>query len=217
MISLALSTGLKGVDLDKEYTVWYTLAGDEMTTDEKIMKKALEAFANKGYENIGVQEICDISGITKPTLYHYFGSKPGLLTQIMTEYSKRLVKTISNASDYHGDLPLTINKTVKAYFEFARSNKSFYRLLLNLFFAPPESPFAKICIQYMKEQFLILEKLFKRASGDHGNMKHKEKRNAITLLGFINSYIGMWMNGEVELNDDHVFSASHQFMHGIYS
>ena len=188
-----------------------------MSTDETIMEKALEAFALNGYENIGVQEICDASGITKPTLYHYYGSKTGLLTQIMTEYSKRLIKVIKEASAYNGDLPLTINKTVKAYFTFARNNKSFYRLLLNLFFAPPQSPFSKISQQYMKNQYLILETLFKLASEDHGNMKHKEKRNAITLLGFINSYIGMWMNGEVELNDDQVFSASHQFMHGIYS
>jgi len=188
-----------------------------MSTDEKIMEKALEAFALKGYENIGVQEICNASGITKPTLYHYFGSKTGLLIEIMTEYSKRLVRDIADASTYHGDLPLTINKTVKAYFVFARNNKSFYRLLLNLFFAPPQSSFSKISQQYMKRQTQILETLFKRASEDHGNMKHKEKRNAITFLGFINSYIGLWMNGEAELNDDQVFSASHQFMHGIYS
>jgi len=188
-----------------------------MNTDEKIMENALEAFAMKGYENIGVQEICNASGITKPTLYHYYGSKTGLLSEIMTEYSKRLVKVISSATQYQGDLPLTINKTVRAYFTFATHNKYFYRLLLNLFFAPPESPFAKISKNYMKEQYLILERLFILASEDHGNMKRKEKRNAITLLGFINSFIGMWMNGEAQLNDDQVFSASHQFMHGIYS
>ena len=204
-------------NLDFNYTVWYTPLGDEMSTNETIMEKALEAFAMKGYENIGVQQICEASGITKPTLYHYFGSKTGLLTEIMTEYSKRLVKIISNAAQYNGDLPLTINKTVRAYFKFAANNRYFYRLLLNLYFAPPQSQFSKISQKYMKEQYLMLEQLFKLASEDHGNMKRKEKRNAITFLGFINSYIGMWMNEEVELDDDQVFSASHQFMHGIYS
>jgi len=188
-----------------------------MNTDEIIMEKALEAFALGGYENIGVQEICDISGITKPTLYHYFGSKNGLLTHIMASYSKSLIQKISDASDYRGDLPLTINKTVKAYFSFARDHRDFYRLLLNLYFAPPQSQFFKIAQHYMKEQYLILENLFFLASQDHGNMKRRETRYAITLLGFINSYIGMWMNEEVDLNDDLIFSASHQFMHGIYS
>ena len=29
----------------------------------------------KGYDAVGVQEIVDTAGITKPTLYYYFGSK----------------------------------------------------------------------------------------------------------------------------------------------
>ncbi len=185
--------------------------------DEKIMETALALFAAKGFENIGVQEICDRSGITKPTLYHYFGSKSGLLSTIMTDYSRRLLSIVSKATHYEGDLPLTINRTVKSYFNFAKNNRSFYRLLLNLYFAPPQSPFTKLSTEYMKRQYVLFENLFIEAAKDHGNMKNRHKKLSITLLGFINSYIGMWMSEQVELNDDDVFSASHQFMHGIYS
>jgi AcrR family transcriptional regulator len=45
-----------------------------MDNKEKIMQCALELFANKGYDGTGIQEITQISEVTKPTLYYYFGN-----------------------------------------------------------------------------------------------------------------------------------------------
>ena len=42
------------------------------------MKKALELFSTKGYDATSVREICEAAGITKPTLYHFYGSKEGV-------------------------------------------------------------------------------------------------------------------------------------------
>ena len=46
-----------------------------MENKELIMKCALDLFYAKGYDAVGVQEIVDKAGVTKPTLYYYFGSK----------------------------------------------------------------------------------------------------------------------------------------------
>ena len=59
-----------------------------MDNRQLIMEKALELFCARGYDAVGVQEIAEQSGITKPTLYYYFGSKKGLLeTLLETEYA----------------------------------------------------------------------------------------------------------------------------------
>ena len=50
-----------------------------------ILEEALKLFSNNGYEATGVQEICEQAGVTKPTLYHYFGSKQGLLDAVLLE------------------------------------------------------------------------------------------------------------------------------------
>ena len=52
-----------------------------------ILEKALHLFYEKGYDAIGVQEIADAAGVAKPTLYHYFGSKYGLLQAVAMEGS----------------------------------------------------------------------------------------------------------------------------------
>ncbi len=181
------------------------------------MQTAVRMFSRKGFENVGIQEICDLSKVSKPTLYYYFGSKNGLLKEIIASHSRELFKAILTAVNYTGDLPLTINRVVRAHFQFAKQNRYFYRMLLYMVFAPPESNYFKMTAGTLEKEYAILEQLFTKASGDHGNMKNKEKELSATILGLINTYIGLWLNGYRELDEELVFSASHQFMHGIYS
>ena len=54
-----------------------------MDNRENILTCALELFYQRGYDAVGIQEICQAAGITKPTLYHYFGSKYGLLEVLL--------------------------------------------------------------------------------------------------------------------------------------
>ena len=59
----------------------------QMDNRQLIIEKALELFCARGYDAVGVQEIAEQSGITKPTLYYYFGSKQGLMETILKENS----------------------------------------------------------------------------------------------------------------------------------
>ena len=63
-----------------------------MDNRSNILSQAVELFASRGYDAVGVQEIVDAAGITKPTLYHYFGSKLGLLNTIFTEHFTALYR-----------------------------------------------------------------------------------------------------------------------------
>ena len=56
-----------------------------MENREMIMRCAKTLFYAKGYDAVGVQEIVDKAGVTKPTLYYYFGSKLGLLKTLIEE------------------------------------------------------------------------------------------------------------------------------------
>ena len=73
-----------------------------METKEKILSCAEELFYLKGYDGTGVQEIAGQAGITKPTLYYYFGSKRGLLDQLLeTKFNKLLRETGTQIQKYH--------------------------------------------------------------------------------------------------------------------
>ncbi len=84
-----------------------------------IIEQALNLFAARGYDAVSVQEIVDAAGVTKPTLYHYFGSKHGLLDAVLSEHFEALYCRVKEAADYQGDLPLNLYRGVAAYFQFA--------------------------------------------------------------------------------------------------
>lgn len=201
-----------------DYTEWYT-TGVPMTDNRQILLDvALRLFAERGYDAVGVQEIVNAAGVTKPTLYHYFGSKRGLLDALLNTHFTTLRSHIAKAAAYHGDLPLTLTRVAAAYFEFARDHPAFYRLQLALVFAPPESEAHQAVMGFHEAQQTLLEALFTQAAVDHGNMRGRGQRYAITLRGMIDTYIGIALNGYADLADEALLhQALHQFMHGIYS
>ena len=107
----------------------------------------------RGYDAVGVQEIVDAAGITKPTLYHYFGSKHGLLEEVLSEHFGSLNKEVEKAAQYNGDLVLTLEKTTRAFFEFSSRYPVFYRLMLSLWFAPKDSEGQKAVSIYNQHLF----------------------------------------------------------------
>ncbi len=178
---------------------------------------ALRLFAARGYDAVSVQEIVEAAGVTKPTLYHYFGSKNGLLKAVLAEYFDKLLGAVEIAADYHGDITLTLKSVVGAYFGFASEHSTFYRFQLALSFAPVESAGFQAVLRYHERQFALLEQVFLLATVDHGNMRGRHRRYAVTFLGLINSMITLWLHGYTTLGDPLVYDVTHQFMHGIFS
>jgi TetR/AcrR family transcriptional regulator len=182
-----------------------------------LAAEALKLFAAKGYEAVGVAQIAAAAGVTKPTLYHYFGSKAGLLQAILADEYDVLLDRVGQAAGYQGDLPLTLYRLARTYFDLALNRPEFYRLQLALWFGPPQSEGLAAVRPSGERQVRIIEDLFRAAVKDHGNIRGRERRYAATFLGMVNTLIGLGQNDYLELDDELVFNAVHQFMHGIYS
>jgi len=182
-----------------------------------LMNEALNLFAARGFDAVGVQEIVDAAGITKPTLYHYFGSKRGLLESILSERFQGLFHNLEKEAVYHGDLTTTLRAITSVYFQFAQTERSFYRMQLSMWFAPLESEAHRCIEQSGKRQHEILAELFIQAAQDHGNMRGRQQAYAATFLGMLNTYIGLALNGFLILDNRLAHQAIHQYMHGIFS
>jgi len=188
-----------------------------MDNKDTILEQALTLFSERGYDAVGVQEICEAAGITKPTLYHYFGSKRGLLEAVLDHSFTELKIRLNTAADYRGDLPLTLQTIAETYFSFASEFRVFYRLQLGLWFAPQESEAYKAVLIQNRFQYEMIEKVFLNAVPQHGNMRGRHQAYAITFLGMLNNYIGLGLNDLAMLDVDLARQAVRQFQYGIYS
>jgi TetR/AcrR family transcriptional regulator len=188
-----------------------------MNNRENLLKCALELFVARGYEAVGVQEIAAAAGIQKPTLYHYFGSKSGLLQTLLTEPFEPFFETLQTAAAYRGDVTTSLRAVTGAYFNFARQNPRLYRFYLSMWFAPVESDPFKACLSLNERQQQLMETFFASAANDHGNMKGRQRAYAASFLGMVNTYVVLALNGYAEPDETLVYSLVHQFMHGIFS
>lgn len=187
---------------------------DNRTT---LLDCALELFAERGYDAVGVQEICAAAGVTKPTLYHYFGSKRGVLDALVDEQWAPFVADLAEAAAYDGDLPRTLERVVALSFDFAAREPVLCRMLLALWFASRASEAVSAVAALHAERLQILEELFVWAARDHGNMRGRERTYAATLLGMIHTHIALALNHQITLDDTVAHRAVHQFSRGIYS
>ena len=184
----------------------------------KILQVALALFAAHGYDGVGVQQICDAAGITKPTLYHYFNSKHGLFETLMTERSAPLIAGLTAATEYQRDLVMNLTRVVQVYFDFAADEPTFYRLLLATSFAPPSSEYYLAVAELQTQQYRLIAALFQQAAEQHGNLHGRQLQYAISFRGMIDSYIAMALQTASAVGgEDRVHLLVKQFMYGIFS
>jgi AcrR family transcriptional regulator len=188
-----------------------------MGNRESILECSLRLFSERGYEAVGVQEIALASGVTKPTLYHYFGSKRGLLDALISDYGNAMYERASRAAAYSRNIGNDLFNVAKAFIGFAGENPEFYRMQLAMYFSPPRSEPNEAIKKMNLRIYDLVEKLFKDASADHGNMKGRHAAYAATFLGMVNTCIGLAIGGLVKTDDTTIRRAVHQFMHGIFS
>ena len=77
---------------------------EQQATAEKILQVSSKMFAEKGFANVSVRDICKETGTTAPVIYYYFGSKKGLFDAVarkqisMSNFIQKL-SSASKASD----------------------------------------------------------------------------------------------------------------------
>jgi len=110
-----------------------------LRSNDRILMKALGLFADKGYDATSVREICEAAGVTKPTLYHFYGSKEGVYRAIVEGALDRFRADLVRALSDQGPLRDRLVQTAQAYFDSATKDPELARFILALIHNPPRS------------------------------------------------------------------------------
>ena len=93
-------------------------------TKQKIIEKALELFAERGYDSVSVGEIAKAVGIKAPSLYNHFPSKQAIFDAIVestaAQYAADTDKIDIHVQDVQKDVPDFAEITEDALFEKVR-------------------------------------------------------------------------------------------------
>lgn len=110
-----------------------------LKSPERILYEALHLFSRKGYDATSVREICEAAAITKPTLYHFYGSKEGLYRALVDGTLEQFRRTLVEVLAAPGTAPEKLRRVARLYFEVARGSRELTRFLFSLVHNPPSS------------------------------------------------------------------------------
>jgi TetR/AcrR family transcriptional regulator len=102
---------------------------------EKIVRKtailnaALSLFAEKDYHEVTVDEIADLVGLSKGTLYLYFENKEHLFISIIKEKTDELLSGMSKAIRGEDPYEKRLEQLVRSWLGFFEEHRNYFKII----------------------------------------------------------------------------------------
>ena len=107
-------------------------AADYDTQRDRILTRAVEAFARTGYAAASMSMLAAACKVSKATLYHYYPSKQALLFEALDRYTRRLVALLDTAAAQADITPRErLRTTLRALMTEYRDSHAYHAALLH--------------------------------------------------------------------------------------
>ena len=171
------------------------------TSAERILATALDLFAVKGYDATAVREICEAAGITKPTLYHFYGSKDGVLRALVSTGFERFRRLVDSSLATPGSFRERTKIMARRLFESARTQPLFWRFMHSIMWAPPgTAPQTASCEEFYKGVVGVLAAAAEAAVKQGELARGPSDARMLVLMGAIGeATTGYVISGKPEL------------------
>lgn len=161
--------------------------------ERQILTEAVGEFAEHGYAAASMVAIAQRSGISKPLIYQYFGSKDSLYLAALHQVSGDLLDRLEKAEREVDDSVASRIHPLRAIFEALEPNRHVWRLLFDSSM-PVTGEIAAVAADYRARTTAIAASgsaRFLRARG------LRSRRDASTLtavwMGIVNSLVEWWL------------------------
>jgi AcrR family transcriptional regulator len=118
------------------------------SSSERILSTALDLFAVRGYDATSVREICEAAAITKPTLYHFFGSKDGVLRALVTTGFNQFRGLVDDGLAAPGSFRERLRVITRGVFLAASTQPLLWRFIHGVIWAPPGTTEPPNCTEF---------------------------------------------------------------------
>ncbi len=159
------------------------MACTETDTKEHIFKIAAQLFAEKGFNGVSMRELSEQSGVSKPTIYYYFGSKEGIYRALLEagiEHTQADVARIRALNlSVHDELVVII----KEKFRDCREYPEFSKFFISVHMSIEKLTFINDFKQRSDEPMMKLEQLLQRGVESGEFRSDIDIKMAADLLG----------------------------------
>ena len=115
----------------------------DIDTKTKIFKVAAHLFAEKGYNGVSMREISEQTGMSKPTIYYYFGSKERLYQALIDTGSAHVLANFERIRALEITVKEKLVELMKSYFRECIQHPEFIRFFLSPVSSVDSKPFSE--------------------------------------------------------------------------
>jgi TetR/AcrR family transcriptional repressor of mexJK operon len=146
---------------------------------QRIVDIARRLFIEEGYLGVSMQQIADIAGLRKASLYHHFRSKESLFADVMAELMDRILRDFAEVD--LEDEPIEEQLRQIALINYRQFDQpEIHRLAMDFFKHVPESEHTEVH-QRLRSMQSVFSDIFERAI-ERGELQPINPHYAATLF-----------------------------------
>lgn len=96
---------------------------DFRDTQKRLIEVAIDLFASRGFRGTSIRDIACAMGMSISNIYHYFGSKEGLLLSILQNSAKQVVDQLDLVNDQESDPVERFKSLIKTHILMSKDHK----------------------------------------------------------------------------------------------
>ncbi|UCF64874.1 MAG: TetR/AcrR family transcriptional regulator [bacterium] len=180
---------------------------DFLKTDDnkgKIFRAAAKLFAEKGYNGVSMREISERTGLSKPTIYYYFGNKEGIYTSLVATSLNYNVEIFQDIQQRDISTKQKIIELVKLRFHQVLEYPDLAKFFIDLLTGTEKLPFLEQLMKEADDRRKMLVDLINDgiSNGEFGSSAKPELASEI-FIGSLMHFIHKQLNtSEVILSDE---------------
>jgi AcrR family transcriptional regulator len=155
----------------------------------RILRVATALFADKGYGSTSVREVVDAAGVTKPTLYYWFGSKDALFIEAVNNQLDRLRGLIDTHLRAPGPVEPLLRGFVGAWIDHAERDRDGLMLLMTCEHATAGQPQIDLVTMHRDTVIALSELIARGAAAGELRANLPPELAATSLLGAVQLYL----------------------------
>ena len=163
---------------------------DKQSTDtkEKIFLTAASLFAQKGYNGVSMREISEQSGVTKPTIYYYFGSKEGIYEELVETGMQHVISSFERIVAIEAPAKDKLVMMTKTFFQLTIDAPEFSKFFITIVLPLSDNAILEKFKKKMKRQGNAIKTVIEQGieSGEFGASAKPEL--AAQIIG------GVWLH-----------------------
>jgi TetR/AcrR family transcriptional regulator len=92
---------------------------------------AAELFAERGLEQVKIDDVAQVTGLAKATLYYYFAGKEDMLAFLLADALRSMADAVAIALDHEGSAAERLPRVIDAQLQVMREQPAVCRALLS--------------------------------------------------------------------------------------